>query len=114
MKTNLEDLPIILSWERITSNYRYIYWKIKPSALPLFRRLFNNPWRRFQRALDYLNLVNPNYNVNQYYNEIAPLKTYGDAVRYQEKQYEIVAERKRENAEKRDRTEWPDDLNNPD
>lgn len=45
---NRENLKIEFKTERISSSItsRYCYWRIVPSELGLFQRLFSNPWRQ--------------------------------------------------------------------
>ena len=45
---NKENLKIEFKTVPISPNiiHRYCYWRIVPSELNLFQRLFNNPWRK--------------------------------------------------------------------
>lgn len=100
---NVDDYKIKLSWEG-TGAYRYYYYKIVPSELPLFQRWFKNPWHRINLAC--LDDWNPNISIKDYKEYIAPLRTYGDVRRLRENEWsKIKATRKRYEEHN---IRWPD------
>ena len=88
-----DDCKIELSWEKAGS-YRYYYYRIMPSELPLFTRWFNNPWNRIELVVYYD--WNPCISADDYKKYIAPMQTYGDVKKFREGQLEkLKKERKR-------------------
>lgn len=67
-------------------NHRKFYWRIDPKELNLWERIFKNPWRLFKHVLygDKLFYV---YAIDDYNEQLKPLVTYEDAVKYQESEY---------------------------
>ena len=85
------DLHIEVDLEDVISNYREVYWRIVPHELPLFKRLFCNPWRRFYYGLASLTGTNYEFSRDRYNSEIVgKIKTYGDVCDYLKKQDEII------------------------
>ena len=107
MKTkDYSDCPIQFAFGRITSpdDIREIWWRICPSELSLWDRLFHNPWRQFYKECygDLLRYFNP----TEWREEISQLKTYKDAIEYQSKQYELNDDYRRKQID--DGVIWPD------
>lgn len=65
--------------------YREIWWRIRPSELGLWDRLFNNPWRTAYRECfgDMLRYLSPRVWKEQ----LSHLKTYWEITEWQRKQY---------------------------
>ncbi len=92
---------------RRPNDYRYIYWRIHPSEMTWWDRTFKNPWRQFRYAIyDDLNDI---YDPRQFKEELSQIKTYEQALEYQNSQCQIVRDYCKE---KQDAGEyWPDKLN---
>ena len=89
------------------TDYRYIYWRIRPSEMTWWDRIFHNPWRLFSGVIvDELNEV---YSPKTFKEQLSHIKTYEQAVNYQNEQYRIVEEKKLEKIATGEY--WPDDLN---
>lgn len=66
--------------------FRTFYWRIKPKELNLWNRLFHNPWRTFTHVV--IEDLNSVYDIEDYYSDIKPITTYGEAIKYQKTQNE--------------------------
>ena len=64
------------------NKYREIFYKIKPSELSIFKRIFCNPWRRLYHSFRDFEDISFLYTPKQYDAEIKYLKTYGDISHY--------------------------------
>ena len=98
-----EDCRIKLSWES-NGSYRYYYYKIVPSELPFFKRIFKNPWRRIEKEC--LDDWNPCFSIREYKEYIVPMQTYGDVKRFEDKEWEKIKARRKRYEELNVR--WPD------
>jgi len=74
------------------SDYRGVFWRVLPSELSVFRRLFLNDWSKVYRAYKWLEGKSYLYSIEDYYKEIVPLKTIGDLFEYLDKQDVIIQE----------------------
>ena len=75
-----------------THKPRYVYYRIVPSELGFFKRVFCNPWKRMYHAFKYWSCYDFFYSPKQYNLEIAPLNTFGDVCDYLEKQHNLAKE----------------------
>lgn len=91
----------------INTNYRYFYYRIKPSELPFWKRWFFNPWRKVFQAFEWLDGYGYLFNPQEFRDKLLPLKTFGDMCRYLEKQEQIVQDRLWERVQKGEA--WPDE-----
>ena len=73
--------------------YRYIYYRIKPSELSLWKRLFYNPWRPVYHAFKCLNGYCYMFNAEEFNKEIRPLKNLGEIYNYLSKEKRKIDER---------------------
>ena len=87
MTKDFSNCSIQFRFESITSpdSVRGIWWRICPSELGWWDRLFHNPWRRFykERYTMILKYISPRV----WKEELSLLKTYKDAVEWQKAQY---------------------------
>ncbi len=107
MKTkDYSDYPIQFQFGPITSpnDIREVWWRIHPSKLGFWDRLFHNPWRRFYK--DCYGDMDGYFSPQEWKKELSHLKTYRDAIRYQSKQYKKHDDYYRELIENGDW--WPD------
>lgn len=89
-----------------SSVYRRIWWRVKPSELPLLKRLFLNEWNELYHAYKWAGGTDKIYSIDEYYEDIAPMKTVGDVLEYLNKQDVIVQERHEIQIKKHEI--WPD------
>lgn len=73
-------------------NPRYVYYRIVPSELGFFKRVFCNHWRRMYHAFSYCRGYDLLYTPKEYNIEIATLNTFGDVCDYLEKQHNLEKE----------------------
>ena len=71
---------------------RYVYYRIVPSELGFFKRVFCNPWRCMYHAFSYCSGYDLLYTPKEYNLEIAPLNTFGDVCDYLEKEHNLAEE----------------------
>lgn len=71
------------------SSIRNIYYRIVPSELPFWKRIFFNPWTEIYKAYYSIGGFKDGFSCEEYYKEIFPLKTFGDVCDYLKKQHEI-------------------------
>lgn len=91
MKKNIRDYNIQIKTVYFfdeKDGFRNIYFRIKPSELSFFRRIFNNPWLKFKKCFNFTNKLTDFYSPLEFKTEIKPLKTYGDAIDYLKRQSE--------------------------
>lgn len=88
MKYN-KDWKVEFSWEPVGS-YRYYYWRIAKQELNFFQRIFCNPWRRLEHKC--CDEWNPCISPTFYKENIQPIKTYGDILRYEESEWAKISE----------------------
>ena len=100
-----KDCKIELMYQTLTTSddLRYYWYRIVPSELPFFQRIFRNPWYCAYKFSEYS--LSGNYrcyafSVDDYYKYIEPLRTYGDAVSFISEQYDKVEAHKKEMIEK--------------
>ena len=111
-----KDYKIQLRYEGFHfGEYRFYWYRIAPSELSLFDRLFNNKWKilyhyrhpyflwDFKPSMESANFL---YTKDDYYNELAGLKTLSDVREYLNKQDELEDAAKKEALKKREI--WPD------
>jgi len=91
----------------LSSGKRYVYFRIYPKDLSLFKRLFHNPWRQMFHAFNFLSGKNLLFSPKEYMNEIKPLQTLGDVRDYLTKQKNIINSRYVEEVNKGER--WEDE-----
>lgn len=91
----------------VNSGSRYVYYRIYPKDLSIFKRWFHNPWRKMYHAFDYLAGKNSLYSPKEYMKDIAPLKTLSDVYDYLLKQKSIIDNRYKKEVLSGDR--WPDE-----
>lgn len=89
-----------------SSDYRRIWWRVKPSELPLLKRLFSNEWNKLYRAYKWVGGTSYLYSIDDYYKDIAPMKTVGDVLEYLTKQDVIIQERHEKSIKEHEI--WPD------
>lgn len=103
-----KDYKIELSYESFHyDDYRYFWYRIVPSELPLFKRLFRNEWKplyHFKQLGAFT--VNHIYTIDEYHDELAGLKTLGDVRRYLDVQDDLKDAAHKKAVENRDI--WPD------
>lgn len=75
---------------KLRRDNRKIYYRIVPSELGFFKRIFCNPWRQLYHAFTYVKGANIFYTVKEYNEEIKPLKTFGDVCDYLKEQNLII------------------------
>ncbi len=100
------DYPIQFRFGYISSpdDRRKIEWRICPSELSFWDRLFHNPWRPFYKEC--CGEVTYYFNPTEWKEELSQLKTYKDAIEYQSKQYEMHIDYRRKRID--DGVIWPD------
>lgn len=69
-------------------NWRQVWWRIDPSQLSLWERMFKNSWRIFKHYC--CDELNPCYSPRRFKDELSGIKTYGQAVQYQKEQQMLV------------------------
>jgi len=90
MKKDKKDCKIELMYQKCTDDLRFYWYRIVPSELPFFRRIFGNPWYcvyTFSKYADTRHYHSYLFSIGEYYKYIEPLKTYGDALSFIEEQY---------------------------
>ena len=100
------DLKIEYGTEKC-GNSRYVYYRIKPSELPFWKRWFFNPWRQMFHAFNRIDGYNHLYDAHQFHNELLPLKTFGDVCNYLSKEKAIIDERHYQRVQRGET--WPDE-----
>ena len=88
MKHYPSNLKIELSYSQLTGNYRYYYWRIKPSELSFWNRLFNNAWHQLFHACG--DDWNPCFSPKRYWDDIDNLKTVEDIEKYIEREWNKI------------------------
>ena len=88
-------------------DYRFIYWRIRPDEMTWWDRIFKNPWRQFRHAAGIG--LNDIYSPRRFKEELSSIKTYEQALGYQNKQQRLIKEyyRKKQGVGEF----WPDKLN---
>jgi len=89
MKTkDYSDYPIQFRFSHSSNpdDYREVWWRICPSNLGLWDRLFHNPWRTIYRECygDMLTYHSPRL----WSEELSHLNTYSEITEWQKKEYE--------------------------
>ena len=89
-----------------SSEHRRIWWRVVPTELPLLKRWFSNDWNELYHAYKWVGGTDKLYSIDEYYKDVAPMKTVGDVLEYLNKQDVILQERH----EKRIKAHeiWPD------
>ena len=92
--------------------YRYIFYRIVPSQLKWWQRVFCNGWKTMYKATDYSTILGNTtelFTLAEYTNEIFKLKTYGEVCDYLAHQKELANKSYLEHKEKIKNGEtWPD------
>ena len=100
------DCPIELGWDNDNDNRR-LFYRVVPSKLPFWKRVFNNPWKQFKHIQG--SYLSQWYSIERFWKDIKPLETLRDAEEYVEEQRRLVKEKREFIA--RQGIMWPDDLN---
>ena len=81
-----KNLKIEYSTRRNTdkSLYRYVFWRVVPSELGIFRRLFCNPWREIY-MYDSNGYSNDLFSASEYKALVNSCKTVGDVIERDQK-----------------------------
>jgi len=79
-------------WAFEWSDYKEVFFRINPSQLTLFERIFNNPWRKLYHACEDIHDVslNPCYTAKNFHTLKESLKTFKDVIDYQVSQINHV------------------------
>ena len=103
------DLKIEYCHEKCDTDgdYRYFYYRIKPSELPLWKRWFFNPWREMFYAYTWIDSYGHLYTPRKFRDELLPLQTFGDVCNYLSKQTAIIEERHHRKVQEGEA--WPDE-----
>ena len=104
MNEKFLSYEIEFDWSDPISKYRYLYWRIKPSQLNWFERLFKNSWHQLYHEC--FGEWNRCFSSERFFEEVKPCKTVGDILSYIEKQNKLID---RYNA--RPSYGWPTNLN---
>ena len=88
-----KEWKVELCWERFMtySSSRYYYWRINPCELNIFQRIFCNPWIRLKREC--LDNWNPIFGP-EYYKDISNINTYGDILKFREREWKKIQEKR--------------------
>lgn len=76
----------------VPSNYRYVYYRIVPKELPLFKRIFGNPWRAMFKKYAYFSGISYMFSSYEYREFVNNLHTFGDVCQFLQKQKNLVDE----------------------
>jgi hypothetical protein len=87
-------------------NSRYVFYKVDPSELSFFGKLFN-PWRILRRAYFSLPGLTTLFDTKDYENFVLPLKTLGDV-----KLFEQYSKDKSRRNELSTEKQWENVINN--
>ena len=88
MNEKFLSYEIEFDWNDPVGEHRCLYWRIKPSQLNWFERLFKNPWRQLYHEC--FGEWNRYFSSTRFYEEIKPCKTAGDILSYIMKQGELI------------------------
>lgn len=70
---------------------REVYYRIKPSELSFFKRIFGNPWRQLYHAYKVIPGVSSLFTPKEFQTLSERLKTFGDICNYIDELNEISA-----------------------
>ena len=70
---------------RNPEDIREVWWRIQPSELGFWDRLFRNPWRTLKRHI--YGEMTSYFTPMKWKEELSHLKTYADVIRYQRDEY---------------------------
>ena len=112
MRATYADKKVEFKTKKAFSNCREVYYRIAPSELKWWERLFN-PWRQMYRALKFVGGICEVFELKNYHDLVFPLKTYGDVVNFLAEQERLGNEAEtRINARIQEKIakgeEWPD------
>lgn len=101
------DYKVEYKTEYVSTDLRWVYYRVVPSELPLLKRIFRNPWKRMfhphSGGWPGFKMV---YRPQEFLNEVSPLKTLGEVEDYLSRNRAEIESIREEGI--RNGTIWPD------
>ena len=83
----------LYSYYSTDNKHREVYFRIVPSDLGFFKRVFCNPWRQVYKAYHYCRGLDTLYTPKEYNTLVKQVKTFGNMCDYLEEQNKLIHER---------------------
>ena len=73
--------------------HREVFYRIVPSELSFFKRIFCNPWRQIYKAFTYFTGATTLYTPKEYSDMVKQVKTFGEMCNYIDEQHRLINQR---------------------